>query len=315
MISVFGAGVLSCLPACKQESATAEVNIQARGVSVPPNVSSSPSAGWPREDADDFNQTFKLVPAGTFQMGESVLGALPVHAVNVPGFYMAETEVRFGEWKSVKEWARDHGYDFSNAGSAADDDKPVASVDWYDAVKWCNARSERAGVKPCYYTEETRSTTEVYRKGRKDLSVLMVDWEATGYRLPTEAEWERAARGGLEGKKFPHGDSIASSDANFSSKAAESVRTYPANSFGLSEMAGNVWEWCWDWFGEDEQFEGLAQDPRGPGAGQRRVARGGGWDDGPGCCSVYYRNGAWPEYSSDARGFRLVRRGAEPREP
>ena len=130
-------------------------------------------------------------------------------------------------------------------------------------VKWCNARSEKEGLAPCYHTDVAR--TAVYRTGRVDVTNDMVNWSANGYRLPTEAEWEKAARGGLVGRRFPWGDQITHSLANYSSDSIYPYDTSPtrgyhpdyqaggapytspvgnfaANGYGLYDMAGNVYE-------------------------------------------------------------------------
>jgi formylglycine-generating enzyme len=253
---------------------------------------------------------FKAVPPGAFEMGGSSETDLPVHLVTLQEFQMSETEVVFGEWKAVREWAVGSGYDFDNEGSAESQEHPVVHVNWYDAVKWCNAKSEKMGLAPCYYSSALRNKREVYKRGQKDLAPSMVDWDATGYRLPTEAEWEKAARGGKSKQRYPASNEIKREEANFGSKSARSVGGFAPNGYGLFDMAGNVWEWCWDWHEGDAQFTngGKDQDPRGPLAGVRRVVRGGGWDDGAGYCCVSFHNSSWPDYISDARGFRVVRR-------
>ncbi len=149
-----------------------------------------------------------LIPAGEFRMGSVSDGQpneLPVHTVYVSAFYMDRTEVTKAQWDEVYQWAIEHGYSFDNSGSGKAADHPVHSINWYDAVKWCNARSEREG-RPCaYYTDSGLSQlTQPYRTGRVS---PYVRWD-TGYRLPTEAEWEKTARGGLSGKRFPWGDTI-----------------------------------------------------------------------------------------------------------
>lgn len=160
---------------------------------------------------------FVLIPAGSFEMGDSFHewagDEVPVHTVNVSAFYMQATEVTYAEWRDVYTWAVTHGYGFDNAGNGKGETHPVHSVNWFDMTKWCNARSEKESLRPCYYTDAAR--TLIYRSGRVALSNGMVCWMANGYRLPTEAEWEKAARGGLSGKRFPWGDTISHNQANY----------------------------------------------------------------------------------------------------
>ncbi|MBP8258951.1 MAG: formylglycine-generating enzyme family protein [Verrucomicrobia bacterium] len=274
-----------------------------------------------------------LIPAGEFQMGDtfdesSLTYALPVHTVYVSAFYMDRTEVTKAQWDEVYQWAIGHGYGFDNAGSGKAANHPVHTISWYDAVKWCNARSERDGQAWAYYTDS--GLTQPYRTGQV---APYVRWDA-GYRLPTEAEWEKAARGGLSGKRFPWGDTITHSQANYWSywesghpyfaydlNATEGyhptyatggypytspVGSFAANGYGLYDMAGNVCEWCWDWYSSSYYSTSPGSDPRGPSSGSDRVKRGGCWGDDARDCRTAARLRSLPDDRLNYLGFRAV---------
>jgi formylglycine-generating enzyme required for sulfatase activity len=156
----------------------------------------------------DFNPPagMTLIPAGSFTMGDTLDGnsdAIPTN-VYVSGIYMDINLVSYNQWQSVYDWATNHGYSFENTGSGRAASDPVSLLDWNDAVKWCNARSQQAGLTPVYYTDT--NLTHIYT----NMEVTpYVNWTNNGYRLPTEAEWEKAARGGLRGQRFPWGDTIS----------------------------------------------------------------------------------------------------------
>jgi sulfatase modifying factor 1 len=219
-----------------------------------------------------------------------------LQSVNVSAFFIAESEVTYGEWNSVRKWASGKGYGFTHAGRGASDKHPVSDVSWYDVVKWCNAKSEIEGLRPCY-----KVSGLVYRNGEK--TEVNCEWSSNGYRLPTEAEWEKAARGGSVGKKYPNGDTLTQDDANFGGDGTREVKSYAANGYGIYDMAGNVWEWCWDWYGEGYARE--SHNPKGPRSGLFRIARGGGWLNPADLLIVSTRR---KETSGNADiGFRLVR--------
>jgi formylglycine-generating enzyme required for sulfatase activity len=269
-----------------------------------------------------------LIPAGAFTMGNSIGDADITDAatvtVNVSAFYMDVNLVSYSQWQSVYYWATSHGYGFVNAGSGKAANHPVQTVDWYDVVKWCNARSQQAGRTPVYYTDA--GLTQVYMAGEV---TPYANWAANGYRLPTEAEWEKAARGGLSGQRFPWGNIITENLANYhgnttgysydlgpngynaigsiggTSPATSPVGSFAANLYGLYDMAGNVFEWCWDWYGTP--YAG-GSDPRGPVSGSDRVLRGGDWDDyasSSRCANRY--GGVVPSVAYYDIGFRCVR--------
>jgi formylglycine-generating enzyme required for sulfatase activity len=197
----------------------------------------------------------------------------------------------------------------------------VQTVDWYDSVKWSNARSQQAGLTPVYYTDA--GLTQVYTNGEVD--AVYVNWTANGYRLPTEAEWEKAARGGLSGQRFPWGNSITVNLASYNSTFSYhymqydlgpyngcntnwngSVGYFAANGYGLYDMAGNMWEWCWDWYGTP-YGQPTNTNPTGPATGSNRVLRGGcsGCDASASRCAA--RLNFAPTFADGYRGFRCVR--------
>jgi formylglycine-generating enzyme required for sulfatase activity len=265
-----------------------------------------------------------LIPAGSFTMGDTLDGesdALPT-VTYVSAFYMDANLVSYSQWQSVYGWATSHGYTFDYVGSGKASTHPVQSIDWYDCVKWCNARSEKEGKTPAYYTDSGFSVR--YRTGQ---AAPYVNWSA-GYRLPTEAEWEKAARGGASGQRFPWGNTISESQANYHGYTGYSydlgpngynaifatggypytspVGYFPANGYGLYDMAGNVWEWCWDWYGFGTPYAG-GSDPRGPVSGSGdRVIRGGCWGADAIYCRAADRVTYPPTHSGSGFGFRSV---------
>jgi len=192
-----------------------------------------------------------LIPAGSFTMGDSLDGssfALPLHSVYVSAFYMDKYDVTEALWAQVYNWATNHGYSFDYAGSVPGSayssyskgpNYPIVIVDWYDTVKWCNARSEMEGQTPAYYT--TSDQTTVYRTGwAVDMDNSWVKW-SSGYRLPTEAEWEMAARGGASGQRFPWGNTISESQANYYSSSSSCSYDLSNTGFNPSFAAGNLY--------------------------------------------------------------------------
>lgn len=270
------------------------------------------------------------IPAGAFQMGDNLDGltdALPVHNVQVDGFYMDRFEVSKELWQSVQSWGAGNGYSISG-GSFFAATHPVQTISWYDCVKWCNARSQKEGLTPCYYTDAGQ--TVIYKAGNVDISNTMVKWTANGYRLPTEAEWEKGARGALLGKRYPWGDTITGSQANYSGSgdpfSSNNPPTSPvgyyngsqtpagvdmANGYGLYDMAGNVLEWCWDWYGSSYYGDSTANsNPHGPTTGTNCVLRGGACSyttASPFLRCTYHSFNSSPSSIVSDIGFRCVR--------
>ena len=237
------------------------------------------------------------VPGGSFQMGDTGSGysdERPVHTVTVSGFYMGKYEVTQEQYQTVM--GSNPSYFSSNPATGETQNKrPVEEVTWDKAVEFCNKLSEREGLTRAYTISGTNVT-----------------WNrnATGYRLPTEAEWEYAAKGGngSPGNYTYSGSNnvgeVAWYYGNSGSKTHEVGKKAP-NGLGLYDMSGNVWEWCWDWYGT---YPSTAQtDPTGASSGSIRVRRGGGWFDSAEDVRSAYRNYFIPYYRYFNLGFRLAR--------
>jgi formylglycine-generating enzyme len=287
-----------------------------------------------------------LIPAGSFKIGNYIVNNFYNTATNDPditdanptnvyvsAFYMDVNLVTSNQWAGVYSYANSIGYTFADAGSAKAGNNPVQTVDWYDCVAWCNARSQQAGLKPCYYTDA--GLTQVYTNATGTSVYLNLANE--GYRLPTEAEWEKAARGGLTGNRFPWGNIITESQANYYASPASysydlgpysgyntnfdsgsaytsPVGSFAPNGYGLYDMAGNVLEWCWDWYAAPPYPTGSpylgGNNPTGAGPGSgNRVLRGAGWFSHVSSTArcAYRGNNNLPAGALSSVGFRCVR--------
>ena len=268
---------------------------------------------------------FVLIPAGTFQMGskDGEDSNKPVHEVTITKpFYMGKYEVTQAEYEKYCSYT---GSNSPNSSYGDGDNYPAYYVSWYDAIVYCNKRSMAEGLTPCYSINDLTNpeewgklpTTAWDDPLRDTWDAVECNWNANGYRLPTEAEWEYAARAGDNTV-----DSLTysgTSDVNELEKYAwyydnsdyttHEVGKKEANVFGLYDMSGNIWEWCWNWFTSeyDENTEG-GSDPTGASAGSNRVYRGGGWYDYSDYCAVSYRDCSIPLLPLHYLGFRVVRR-------
>jgi formylglycine-generating enzyme required for sulfatase activity len=234
---------------------------------------------------------FVLVEGGTFTMGSPANepdrwnSEGPQHQVTVKSFYMGKYEVTQREWQEVMG---------NNLSRFKGDKLPVEMVNWNKAIEYCNKRSLREGLTPAY-------------RGSGDS--ITCDWNANGYRLPTEAEWEYAAKGGKNNvltylyAGSNSADAVAWYDGN-SGETTHPVGTKAPNDLGLYDMSGNIWEWCWDWKGD--YGSGAQTNPTGPVSGFGRVIRGGAHNFGAFGLRSSFRFSLGPSYSMTS-GLRLVR--------
>lgn len=263
-------------------------------------VSASPGADGSQAPRPEvlLERAIVDIPAGSFARADE-------RRIEVTAFQIGASEVTKVLWDRVRTWGLQHGYSDLAAGSG-DGQLPVGDVNWYDSIKWCNARSEMEGLAPVYHEDAER--TRIYRRGRVDLTGTHVDWQADGYRLPTEAQWEYACRAGTE-TTYYWGESTIERSAYAWRVAASPRRTWrhpvgmlAPNAFGLYDMSGNAGEWCWDWWAD---YDAAASDPTGPSTGRYRVLRGGSValnsDVGSGTRSFTY-----PFYRMYETGFRVV---------
>ena len=234
------------------------------------------------------------IPGGVFSMGSAdaeqgrSADEGPVHAVRVSAFECMRHPVTRRLYQEVT--GNDPGWP---AGEA--DERPVNQVSWYDAVDFCNRLSLRAGLTPCYHIDANRQ----------------VAWNsaADGFRLLTEAEWEYACRAGSS-TRYSFGDDERELERHawYAQNAGDSphpVGRKEPNRWGLYDMHGNVWEWCWDCYAP---YSAAAQDnPTGPSGGKERVLRGGAFHYWAENLRSADRNLGWPEYRSDGIGFRCAR--------
>ena len=237
--------------------------------------------------AGSVDKNMVLVEGGTLPKGSELEGQV------VSDFEIGKHEVTWGEWQQVRDWAVANGYDLKDVGQGLSASHPVAEVSWYDAVKWCNAKSEMERLESVYQVKG-----QVYKSGefnKKGSDVVKEKAGAKGYRLSTDAEWEWAARGGKKSNKYTYAGSndlnaVGWSKDNSLGKPHPVGQKQP-NELGIYDMSGNIFEWCWDL--------------KGPSI---RRYRGGSWYNGAEQSAVVSRYSFdAPNYRFRSLGFRLAR--------
>ncbi|RTY86617.1 formylglycine-generating enzyme family protein [Flavobacterium sp. GT3R68] len=216
------------------------------------------------------------------------------HEVKVNSFELSKFEVTVWQWKTfVKEtkakMPQKPIWDWK-------ENFPINQITWEEAVAYCNWLSKKEKLQPVYS-----------KKGPN----YVCNFKANGYRLPTEAEWEYAAKGGKLSNKTPYSggtnpDKLSWHKTN-SNKAPHTVGTKMPNELGLYDMSGNVWEWCWDWYNEDFYKTETKNNPTGPQMGEKRTVRGGSWDSDNKYLRPANRISTYPDKTHEFYGFRVAR--------
>lgn len=276
-------------------------------------------------------------PYMTYTIGEGVENITATRYV--APFSINKYETTYGLWYDVRVWGEKNGYYFENLGqegsmgivgrepSSAGKNQPVTRVNWYDAIVWCNALSEKSGLKPCYTYKG-----KVLRDSGDTVSCDLADcdWKANGYRLPAEAEWEFAARytrNGLQTAAAISGENDSTTAEQVSWTYINSEETHvvgtagadsplkdepifagtgKSNGAGIYDMSGNVMEYCWDWLKEYSTVK-KGQRAVGPSIGETRVARGAAWSEETFFTDLGDRYAYDPNEAYTYLGFRIAR--------
>jgi len=269
----------TCQSLCKYQISVRQAERESQLSSPVYFIPKDQEVKWGKDGALMF-----LIPVGSFEMGDSkdktdsrMKYSRPVHAVELDAFYMDIYEVTVGKFK---EFVRETGYEYDRWDDVAEysptDEHPMVLVSWMNVTAYAQWASKR---------------------------------------LPTEAEWEYAARGGLDGKRYPWGDdeSVTRDHANYSGTGGKDqwescapVGSFAANGYGLYDMAGNVYEWCSDWYGKRYYSSSPSHNPQGPSSGRSRVLRGGSWNITPNLLRADYRFNLNPSNTNFNCGFRCV---------
>ncbi len=254
---------------------------------------------------------FATIPAGTFTMGrtkgDGQSDELPTHQVTLSSFKISKSEITQYNWLSITgaSLSQDTGWQ----------KLPAYNMNWYGAIKFCNLRSIADTLTPVYTIMGKTNPDEwgpVPTYFNPDWDAVICNWDANGYRLPTEAEWEYAARGAVNTPDYLFAGSDSLEEVGVytenSGGTVDSVGSKAPNVLGINDMSGNVWEWCWDIRDSLYYATSPVNNPKGPNTGIQRVLRGGCFDSEKINCRVAERNYSVPYYKSDVIGIRLVRK-------
>lgn len=283
---------------------------------------------------------FVTVPGGTFTQADENANTF-THTVSA--FKISRYEVTYELWYSVRQWALSNGYAFSNPGREGNDgsdgavtttakNEPVTMINWRDAIVWCNAYSQQAGLIPVYYTDAgftvpVKDASDGSYGGSINNTAgsfdnPYVNWTASGYRLPTEGEWSCAAMyrdgaswtpadyasGAADAYSNTTATGLAGWDSANSGGVTHDAGGKTANMLGIFDMAGNVIEWCWDW---KTGYAGSLTDYRGPASGTGRTLHGGSYlhtEYDMQLCNRYSGSDYAPYFKFDFIGFRLAKK-------
>jgi len=259
---------------------------------------------------------FVFVPGGTYTMGRTTGSGdndeLPIHSVTLDSYSIGNCEVTQSEWQAVMGSNPTSGY-------GVGDNYPVHYVSWYDILKYCNLLSMNEGLTPVYSISGSTDPANwgmVPTSDNATWNAAICNWSANGYRLPTEAEWEYAARGSSNNPDYLYSGSDdinavawygGNNTSGGSPTGAKPVGTKSPNGLGLYDMSGNLYEYCWDWYGSTYYSSSPSNNPTGPASGSSRVRRGGYFNDGAYYSRVVKRLGISPYYRYNGVGFRLCR--------